>query len=225
MEVLVAVSPWTILVSLSWLHDLLESLALLLQFIDGLILSLESSLQVTDHSLLYLLKLANLCLMEFFVCQELACPHVVSISNRLVVHVSVVILEIFSIFGTVVIHGGLESLHILVVHLGLVDILSNLVRLLLEEVSGSCILHQDFILMGVDVSFVVGSPLVVQLSLLFLPLHHPSLVSILVTEISFTSLSDLVSEFRVLVGDLDLSLKSSLFVLQLPKPVFHHLSL
>ena len=86
-------------------------------------------------------------------------------------------------------------------------------------------MHQDFILMGVDVSLVVGSSLVVQLSLLLFLLHHPCLVGILVAQIGFTSLSDLVSELRVLVGNLDLSLESCLLVLQLPQPVLHHLSL
>ena len=127
MEVLVAVGSWTVFVSLSWLHDLFEALALLLQLVDGLVLPLESPLQIRDHSLLDLLELANLCLVELFVLQELACSLVVSLRDRLVVLVSVEILKALRIFSTVVVHGGLESLHILVVHLSLVDIISDLV--------------------------------------------------------------------------------------------------
>ena len=150
---------------------------------------------------------------------------VVRFCYRLIVLISIEVFEVFSILGFVVVHGGLECLHVLVVHLGLVDFLSNLVGLLLEEISGGCILHQYFILMCGDVDLVGCSSLVVQLSLLFLFLHHIGLMRILVLVIRFTSHSDLVSEFRVLVGDLDLSLKSSLLILKFPKSILHHLGL
>ena len=150
---------------------------------------------------------------------------VVRFCYRLIVLISIEVFEVFSILGFVVVHGGLECLHVLVVHLGLVDFLSNLVGLLFEKISGGCILHQYFILMCGDVDLVGCSSLVVQLSLLFLFLHHIGLMCILVLVIRFTSHSDLVSEFRVLVGDLDLSLKSSLLILKFPQSILHHLGL
>ena len=84
---------------------------------------------------------------------------------------------------------------------------------MLELVTRCGILHEDLVLVTVDVGLVLGSLLVVGYSLLILPLLHVHLVSLLSGIVFLSSLFDLVSEFRVFVGDPDLSLESGLFVL------------
>ena len=117
------------------------------------------------------------------------------LGHRSIVLISVEFLQILCLFGTIVIHSGLVSLHGLMLHLRLMNIIPDFHSLLLKLVSGCRVFHQDFILVTVDIGLNLSSFFIVHLSLSFLSGHHPILVSVLVGLINLPALSDLISEF------------------------------
>ena len=164
-------------------------------------------------------------LVQLLVALEINCPHIVAFSYRHIVLVSSEVLQTLGVFPCLVVLSRVKVLEVLGVSLCPLDVLTDLHGLVLELVTRCGILHEDLVLVAVDVGLVHGSLLVVIHSLLILLLLHVHLVSILSGRVFLSSLFDLVSEFRVFVGNPDLSLESSLFVLQLPQSVFHHLGL
>ena len=111
VEIFVGASSWwCIFVSLTRLHNLLQSLRLFLQIVDCLIFPLQSPLKIRDHPLLNLFQLFDLHVAHLFLFEEVGSLLYMSIWNWLVIHVSSFMLLISGFLRTIVIHWGVECL-------------------------------------------------------------------------------------------------------------------
>ena len=147
---------------------------------------------------------------------------IVSLRNRLIIRLSVVVLVFGGIFAHVQAMVGLVNIFFLISILLLETFILDFLRLMLQLLPSGRVISQNKILMSVDILKILMSTLIIQLSLSLFLFFQISLVPFHHCVVLISSWLDLIGELRMLLRNPDLFLQPLLFVVQLTEAVLEH---
>ena len=216
---------WGVFVGLTRLHDFLQAFAFRSQLIHHSVLRLKSVLEIIDHSLLNFFKLFDSHLVgnsnALMLCSLFLLHH----RNVFVIVLSTDVLVLGCVSPIVKLMIALHDLLLLVAIFWLEALICDVLALSLQILALLGILRLNIVLVVSDALNIGISSLVIELPLIvFLVLQAPS-VPILHCVVLISSLSDLVCELWVLLGNLDLFLQTLLLIVKFSESILQHLCL